>query len=117
MAGIGKDPRFTGDVQQLIGEKAKYAGETYEAAAQEILDDMNTNSVSLTVALDAFIAKRRAKHEDGVKEVRVRYRVTTFQVPSIVMETAMMLADGDISRLAIQEDGSIIVLNESRRPE
>lgn len=117
MAGIGKDPRFTGDVQQLIGEKAKYAGETYEEAAQEVLNYMEETGDGLTPALDAYIAKRRAKHETGVKEVQIRYRVTTFQVPRIVMETAMMLADGDISRLAIQEDGSIIVLNESRRPE
>lgn len=116
MAGKS-DPRFTGDVQRLIGEKAKYTGETYEAAAQEILDYMNETGDGLTAALDAFIAKRRTKHEAGVKEVQIRYRVTTFQVPPVVMETAMMLADGDISRLAIQEDGSIIVLNESRRPE
>lgn len=117
MAGIGKDPRFTGDVQQLIGAKAEYAGTTYEEAADEVLLDMETSTVSLTVALDRFVEKRRKKHEAGVREVPVRYQVTTFKVPRVVIETAMRLADGDISRLSIQEDGSIVVLNESRRPE
>lgn len=43
------------------------------------------------------------------------YQVNARSVPSIVLTTALRLAEGDISRLRIDDDGSVTVVNQSRK--
>lgn len=43
--------------------------------------------------------------------------VTVRQVPRAALQAALRLADGDISRLRCDPDGSVFVSNASRRPE
>jgi len=113
-----KHAHFTADVARLVGAKAEYAGVEYQAAADEVLGYMEEGSgLGLTAALDKFIRNHREEHQRKVRAVQVQYEVTSYKVPGMVLDVAMDLADGDISRLAIQADGSIVVLNQSRRPE
>lgn len=43
------------------------------------------------------------------------YQVNARTVPAAVLKEALRLADGDISRLRMDDDGSVTVANQSRQ--
>ena len=99
---------------QKIGDVAKYSGTTYEQAESRVLDYM-AMGYPLYDALEMF-------RKDARQAVRERVRttaqkITSYRIPQAVLDVALSLAEGDISRLRIDpEDGSITVVNQSRKP-
>ena len=55
------------------------------------------------------LARRARKPTPPPVPVQVR------RLPEAVRATALDLADGDISRIVVGDDGSVTVINESRR--
>lgn len=116
-----KRDRFTEEHQRvLVGEAAQYLGQTFDEAADAVLTIMHDYQWSLAQALDYYrrtqAQRLRSKTRSHVEQREV-FEVTGFKVPAVVLNHAMGLAGGDISRIQIQEDGSILVVNQSRRPE
>lgn len=109
-----EDPnRLTEDEVRRIGAVAEYSGETYEDAKSRALDYLSMGH-SLHDALELI-------RKDARQVVRASVRVsaqeiTSYRIPQPVLDVAMDLAQGDISRLRIDPtDGSITVVNTSRK--
>ena len=110
-----EDPsRLSDEEVRKIGDVAVYSGDTYESAKGRVLDYM-----SMGHPLDDAIELIR---KDARQVVRASVKVsaqeiTSYRIPQPVLDVAMDLAQGDISRLRIDPtDGSITVVNASRKP-
>lgn len=110
-----EDPnRLSDDEVVKIGAAAKYSGAPYEQAKGRVLDYVSMGH-SLDDALELIRKDARQAVRASVKTTA--QAITSYRIPQPVLDVAMELAEGDISRLRIDpEDGSITVVNQSRKP-
>lgn len=109
-----EDPnRFSEEQVQKIGDAAKYSGEPYEQAKSRVLDYMSMG-YPLDDALELIRKNARQTVRENVRTTAVK--ITSYRIPQAVLDVALDLAEGDISRLRVDaEDGSITVVNQSRK--
>lgn len=104
---------FTDEGERKIANLATYSGMTWDQAAEEVLAVMHTGQ-GIDYALERVRDKARTLVKQSV--VRERAKITSYRIPQAVLDVAMDLAQGDISRLRIDPtDGSITVVNASRK--
>jgi hypothetical protein len=105
---------FTPDGEAKVGAVAEYSGVTFDVAKAKVLDLMGRGHT-----MDSAIEQVRKDAKDVVRKSAKpeAQKITAYRIPQAVLDVAMELADGDISRLRIDpEDGSITVVNQSRKP-
>lgn len=83
------------------------------------------NDVRQSLTLSNGTVQRIA--EGAVRPIPRKTRVTRvttvtdmieeYKIPKAVMEVALELAQGDISRIKVGKDGSVTVVNQSRKTE
>lgn len=110
-----EDPSRLSDEQiQKIGAVAEYGGAVYGHAKAQVLDYLSMGH-TFEDALELIRAGARQVVRQNVQTTA--QKITEYRIPQAVLDVAMELAEGDISRLRIDpEDGSITVVNQSRKP-
>lgn len=98
---------------ERLGDAATYSGQAYDAAVKEVLDIMVNEGRVPVDAIRLYRARHTAKVRESVRSKTV-YTVTSFRVPKAVLDVALELADGDLSRLRIAADGSVTVMNKGK---
>lgn len=75
------------------------------------------DNVRITRGAAKLVKARKARTTTQAKlnqRRRVDTSVSVTKVPEIGMETARALAGGDMSRLEIREDGTVLIKNQGR---
>lgn len=106
-------PEFIQQYGQRIGDAAEYLGETWDSAVEAVLQIMNEENRVAVDAINVYRVKRAREMQQSVR-VRVEHKVTAYTIPKVVLDTALALAGGDITRLRISRDGSVTVVNKGK---
>lgn len=109
-----KKPPFTAEGSAKVGAVAEYSGITWDQA-KALVTDLMSQGLGIDQAIEEVRRNARNVVRDAVRPQS--HKITSYRIPEAVLDVAMELADGDISRLRIDpEDGSITVVNQSRKP-
>lgn len=77
----------------------------------------SANLHETTVQKAGELAASRRKVTRVTRSVVQTDTIEGFQIPKAVMDVALELAAGDITRLKVSRDGSVLVVNQSRKVE
>lgn len=104
---------LVGAYSGMLGDVATYTGEGWDKAVDSVLGIMIQEGRAPIDAINLY----RERHVTVVrKSVRstTTHTVTMFRVPKAVLDTALELAGGDITRLRLDPDGSVTVVNQGK---
>lgn len=96
-----------------LGSAAEYVGATWDEAVDAVLDIMEEKGVLALDAVNIYRLRQVERVRTSAKRT-VTHEITSFRVPRIVMDTALDLAGGDITRLRLSPDGTITVVNQGK---
>lgn len=83
-------------------------------ALAEAMSELGEQMSDMSVARLTEGSKRKAQTTSAARRgqrKKAQKGVKVHQVPKVALETAKLLADGDMSRVKIQPDGSVVVVN------
>jgi len=81
-----------------------------------VLQIMTEENLVAADAINAYRSKRARQMQEPVR-VRGEHKVRAYTIPKVVLDVALDLAGGDITRLRISRDGSVTVVNKGKGEE
>lgn len=96
-----------------IGEAATFTGDAWDTAVDSVLGIMIQDGRAPIDAISLYRARNIDRVRQSVRTVTT-HTVTSFRVPKAVLDLALDLAGGDITRLRLDPDGSVTVVNQGK---
>lgn len=107
-----RDSLITGWSDRL-GNVADYAGVGWDDAVEAVLDIMVDEARLPVDAINVYRERQTQKVRKSVRTLTT-HTVTAYRVPKAVLDIALDLAGGDITRLRLDPDGSVTVVNQGK---